>query len=182
MSFMTDSPISNSPIADTPIDSRLTVRVLKVWKKLSGDGLPRRSQIDPKQFEPDWSNCFMIDLDPELSKSRFSYVGNSLSTLAPAKGERQFLSECPEGTLRSLLAPHIQRVVEKREPTSSAGSAQHGGSVILYRTALLPLSEIGYQVDGILAAFIYREVSVQNEFPIAEITPEYGRPKLSVVR
>jgi len=179
---MTDSPTASSPIADTPVDSRLTVRVLQVWKKLAVTGLPRRSQINPKAFEPDWSNCFMIDLDPDVSKSRFAYIGNSLSKLAPAKTERQFFSECPEGTLRNLLASHIQRVVEKKEPTNSAGSAQHGGTVFLYRTALLPLSEIGDQVDGILAAFIYREVSVQNDFPIAEIMPEYGRPKLSVVR
>ena len=89
---MTDTPIADTPITDTPIDSRLTVRVFEVWKKLAADGLPRRSQIDPKEFEPDWSNCFMIDLDPELSKSRFSYVGNSLSDLAPASTERQFLS------------------------------------------------------------------------------------------
>ena len=179
---MTDRPPASFPIADAPIDSRLTVRVLEVWKKLAADGLPRRSQIDPKEFEPDWSNCFMIDLDPELSKSRFSYIGDSLSRFAPAKTERQYLSDCPEGTLRALLAPRIERVVEKREPTNSAGSAQHGGSVILYRTALLPLSETGDQVDGILAAFIYREVSVENEFPVTEVTPEYGRPKLSIVR
>ncbi len=179
---MTDTPTADTPIADTPIDSRLTVRVFEVWKKLAAHGLPRRSQINPKEFEPDWSNCFMIDLDPELSKSRFSYVGNSLSDLAPASTERQFLSECPEGTLHTLLAPHIQRVVERKEPSHSAGSAQHGEAFILYRTVLLPLSEIGDQVDGLLAAFIYREVSVQNELPIAEIIPEIRRTKLSVVR
>ena len=124
----------------------------------------------------------MIDLDPELSKSRFSYVGNSLSDLAPASPQRQYLSECPEGTLRTLLSPHIQRVIEEKEPSHSAGSAQHGETFILYRMVLLPLSEIGDQVDGLLAAFIYREVSVQNELPIDEVIPETGRPKLSVVR
>jgi hypothetical protein len=46
----------------------------------------------------------------------------------------------------------------------------------------LPLSETGNRVDGILAAFIHREVSVKNEIPVDEIMPDYGRPKLSVVR
>lgn len=171
-----------SIMSEISLDSRLTVRVLQVWKKLAGAGLPRRSQIDPRDLEPDWSNCLMIDLDPAISQSRFSYIGKALQDLTSVTFERRSLSEYHGGIFLKLLAPHIPRVIEKKIPVHFAGSAQHNDKDILYRTVLLPLSEIGDQVDGILAGIIYREISVQKDPPVAERLVEHRHGRLSVVK
>jgi len=152
------------------LDSRLTVRVLQVWKELATAGLAKRSQIDPRDFGPDWSNCFVIDLDPIVPQSRFSYVGNALRDLIPVTFEGKTFSELHKETLLKLLNPHILRVMTDKMPVKFAGSAAHDNKDILYRTVLMPLSEIGDQVDGLVAATSYREISVQKELPAAEHT------------
>lgn len=154
-----------NPRTEVSLDSRLTVRVRKVWNKLAAHGIPRRSQIDPRSFGSDWSNCFMIDLSPEVSQSRFGYVGNALKDLTSANMERVTLSELPKDILVNTIIPLIPRVVSDKMPVSFAGLTQHDDKNILYRTILMPLSEGGDQVDGIVAGAMYREVFVQQELP-----------------
>ncbi len=149
-------------------ERRLTTRVHTVWKKIAGGGYPRRSQIDPREFGNDWSNCMMIDLDQVTARSRFAYLGNSLRDPTWPTFDRQPISECLQGTLLELVTRHIQRVTVKKSPISFGGSARHDESEILYRTVLLPLSENGERIDGILAAIAYREITVAEEVPLAE--------------
>jgi hypothetical protein len=149
-------------------ERRLTTRVHAVWKKIAGGGYPRRSQIDPRDFGTDWSNCMMIDLDQVTARSRFAYLGNALRDPTWPTFDRQAISECLDGTLLELVTRHIQRVTVKKQPVSFGGSARHDESEILYRTVLLPLSEHGDRIDGILAAIAYREVTVAEELPLTE--------------
>lgn len=153
---------------ESQLDSRLTVRVLRVWKELAAAGLPKRSQVDPRDFGADWSNCVMIALNPIVAKSRFSYVGSGLQTFISVPYKRKTFAKLQEETLLKLLNQHIPQVVADKMPLKFADSAQHNGKSILYRTVLLPLSEIGKQVDGILAGLTYREVSVEKQLPAAE--------------
>jgi hypothetical protein len=149
-------------------DRRLTTRVLKVWKKIAGANFPRRSQIDPSELSTDWSHCMMIDLDQTLQRSRFSHVGNALRDSSWPTFDRQCIAECLEGTLLELVAKHLPEVLEKEKPVAFAGSATHEGDDILYRTILLPLSENGKEIDGVLAAIGYREVVVAQEIPLSD--------------
>jgi hypothetical protein len=149
-------------------ERRLTTRVHAVWKKIAGGGHPRRSQIDPRDFGGDWGNCMMIDLDQVTSRSRFAYLGNALRDPTWPTFDRQPISECLEGTLLELVTRHIPRVTVKKAPVSFGGSAHHDESEILYRTVLLPLSENGDRIDGILAAIAYREITVAEEVPLTE--------------
>jgi hypothetical protein len=153
-------------MTDTASDRRLTTRVLAVWKGIAANGFPRRSQIDPRDFGADWSNCLMIDLDPVASRSRFSHVGNALRDPTWPTFDRQSVAECLEGTLLELIARHIPQVTAKRKPIDFDGSAIHDDGDILYRTVLLPLSETGKVIDGVLAAIVYREVSVAEALPL----------------
>jgi hypothetical protein len=150
------------------IDRRLVVRVHNVWKKIAGERAPRRSQIDPREFGVDWSSCVLVDLDPVPSRSRFSHVGDTLRDPTWPVFDRQPVSECLEGTLLELITRHIPRLAVKKKPVSFGGSAMHNENDILYRTILLPLSENGEQVDGILAAVAYREVTAEQEIPVSD--------------
>ena len=151
-----------------PTERRLIVRVHTVWKKIAGGGMPRRSQIDPREFGADWANCMLIDVDPVPSRSRFSHVGENLRDPTWPTFDRQCVAECLEGTLLELVTQHISKLTVKRKPVSFGGSAVHDDGNILYRTTLLPLSETGDKIDGILAAVAYREVSVAQEIALAE--------------
>ncbi len=149
-------------------ERRLTTRVHAVWKKIAGSGYPRRSQIDPRDFGNDWPNCMMVDLDQVTARSRFAYLGNALRDPTWPTFDRQPISECLEGTLLELVTRHIPRVAVKKSPVSFGGSARHDEGEILYRTVLLPLSENGERIDGVLAAIAYREVTVAEEVPLTE--------------
>ena len=152
-------------------ERRLTTRVLTIWKKLAGHGFPKRSQVDPRDFGSDWAHCMMIDVDKVAANSRFSHVGNALRDSTWPTFDRQCVSECLEGSLLELVTRHIGRVAEKKKPVSFGGSASHEDGDILYRTILLPLSEAGSKIDGILAAVAYREVSVAHEISLADNLP-----------
>jgi hypothetical protein len=150
-------------------ERRLTTRVLSVWKKIAGKGFPRRSQVDPRAFGSDWGYCLMIDVDDVPVNSRFSHVGHALRDSTWPTFDRQSVSECLKGSLLELVTRHIPRVTEKRKPISFGGPASHEDGDILYRTILLPLSETGDKIDGVLAAVAYREVTVEHEIPMPEI-------------
>ena len=106
-----------------PTERRLIVRVHTVWKKIAGSGMPRRSQIDPRDFGTDWSNCMLIDLDPVATRSRFSHVGENLRDPTWPTLDRQCVAECLDGTLLELVTRHISKLTVKRKPVSFGGSA-----------------------------------------------------------
>jgi len=156
-------------------ERRLTARVHAVWKKIAGTGLPRRSQIDPADFSLDWPNCLMIDVDQVPLRSRFSFVGVALRDPSWPTFDRQSIAECLDGSLLELVTRHIARVAVTRNPISFGGTAVHDETSILYRTVLLPLSETGDRVDGVLGAIGFREVSLSlgdAEHPTAN---DHGR-------
>ena len=113
----------------------------------------------------------MIDIAPELRRSRFSHVGSALRDASWPTFDRQCLSECLEGTLLELVTRHVPRLLQANKPVSTGGAAVHEESNILYRTILLPLSESGHQIDGVLAAVGYREVAATADISV-DIRPD----------
>lgn len=148
-------------MTSTSAERRLTARVHAVWKRLAGNGLPRRSQIDSADFGLDWANCLMIDVDDKVpERSRFAYVGIALRDPTWPTFDRQCISECLDGSLLELVTRHVPRVAATRNPISFGGTAVHDEASIVYRTVLLPLSETGERVDGVLGVIAFREVAV----------------------
>jgi hypothetical protein len=139
-------------------DRRLVMRVLARWRAIAGGrGLPRRSQIDPRRFGQDWANCLLVDVDPLPRHSRLAFVGERLRDPTGPAFDRQRLDECLENTLLHSATAQIDRVVAEREPVAE-GVSTHVGAPVLYRSILLPLSEDGRWIDGVLGAANCREV------------------------
>jgi hypothetical protein len=139
-------------------DRRLVMRVLAQWQTLAaGRGMPRRSQIDPRRFGLDWGSCLLIDVDPEPQHSRLAFIGERLRDPTGPAFERQRLDECLEDTLLYSATAEIERVVAERAPVAE-GVATHEGAAVLYRSILLPLSEDGRRIDGVLGAANCRDV------------------------
>src|SRR5690349_24861863 len=145
-------------------EQRLIMRVLAQYHGLCrGTGMPRRAQINPALFGRDWAHCLLVDLDPHLEASRFSYIGDKLGDPAWPAFERQTLADCGENTLLHAATAYASRVLARRLPISRSGIGLHHETPILYRSILLPLSESGTDVDGLLGAANFREIPVREE-------------------
>jgi hypothetical protein len=141
------------------LERRLTARVEKEWRGFSGATYPRRSDIDRVKFGNDWDFCFIVDLADNTMDSRFSYVGTALREFGSPIFDRQRISECADGCLLKLAAKEIVKLKERKRPSVTSGKAVHEEVEILYRAILLPLSENGQTIDGVLGAIGYREVA-----------------------
>ena len=147
-------------------DRRLTMRVLARWRSLAeGRRFPRRSQLDPLLFGQDWSSCLLIDVHPRMEQSRLAFVGDALRDPAWPHFERQRIAECLTDTLLQLATSKIPEVVARGAPIGFGGPATYNEAQILYRAILLPLSESGEEIDGMLGAVSYREVAERDEVP-----------------
>jgi hypothetical protein len=146
-------------------EQRLVLRVLAQWRGLCGaKSLPRRSQIDPQVFGPDWSNCLLVDVDPARpERSRFAYVGERFRDPSWPTLERQSIAECRENTLLHVSTFYLARVVAKSVPISTGGVGIHLGVPIIYRSILMPLSEGGSRIDGLLGAANFREIPATED-------------------
>ncbi len=149
----------NHPVRAMEREQRLTMRVLAHWRAFAaGNEFPRRAQIDAQRIGQDWSYCLMIDLDPDLARSRFSFVGDQLRDPSWPIFERQYVTDCLENTLLHLATSYLDRVVSRRSAISAGGTGIHLGTPIIYRSILMPLSEGDGRIDGIFGAANYREI------------------------
>jgi len=108
----------------------------------------------------------MIDIAPELRRSRFSHVGSALRDASWPTFDRQCLAECLDGSLLELVTRHVPRLLQANKPVTAGGQAVHEEINILYRTVLLPLSEGGHHIDGVLAAVGYREIAATADISV----------------
>ena len=147
-------------------ERRQSLRVLAVWRSIAAGGFPRRSQIDPGLFGSDWANCLMIDVDPVVERSRIAFLGENLRDPTWPTFERQCIAECPDGTLLQLATRGIAELVAKGAPIGRGGPALYYENPILYRSILLPLSEAGATIDGVLGVVNFREMAAgENAAP-----------------
>jgi hypothetical protein len=140
------------------IDRRLVKRVLARWQDMVEEGrFPRRSQIVPDMFGEDWANCFIVDIDPDLGRSRLAFVGETIRDPAWASVDGKSIGDCGDGTVIRLAVTRIPSLLKRRAPINFGGYAMHAEGHISYRSILLPLAEDGQTIDGVLAAINYRE-------------------------
>ncbi|HEV2545993.1 MAG TPA: hypothetical protein VGU20_01520 [Stellaceae bacterium] len=163
-------------------EQRLIMRILAQYRGLCrGTGLPRRAQINPALFGRDWAYCLLVDLDPHLEASRFAYIGDKLGDPTWPAFERQTLADCGENTLLHAATAYVPRVLARRLPISRSGIGLHHETPILYRSVLLPLSESGAAIDGLLGAVNFREIPVREEVhPLGPQTADVAQTAMSV--
>jgi hypothetical protein len=127
-------------------ERRLVWRVLRHWTEMvSGRGCPRRDEIDPWMLGEDWANCLMIAVQSPVELSHFITVGANVA-----------VALCPKNTLAGVLLSHLPRVLSARRCLIIEGGATLRNVPILFRSALLPLSEDGMAIDHVLGAVNHR--------------------------
>jgi len=127
-------------------ERRLVWRVLRHWEEMvGGRSCPRRDEIDPWMLGEDWANCLLIAVQSPVELSHFIIVGENLA-----------VALCPKDTLAGVLLSHLPRVLSARRCVIVEGGATLRGAPILFRSALLPLSEDGTAIDHVLVAANHR--------------------------
>ena len=127
-------------------ERRLVWRVLRHWTEMvSGRGCPRRDEIDPWMLGEDWANCLLIAVQSPVELSHFISVGENLA-----------VALCPKDTLAGVLLSHLPRVLSAGRCLIIEGGATLDGAPILFRSALLPLSDDGMAIDHVLGAANHR--------------------------
>jgi hypothetical protein len=129
-----------------PNERRLVERVLHHWTKAAaGKRFPRLNEIDAWVVGNDWANCLVISVQSPVELSHFVVAG-----------ERLAVALCARDTLAGLLLSHLPPVLSARRCLIVEGVATLRGVPILYRAALLPLSDDGIAIDHVLGAANYR--------------------------
>ena len=127
-------------------ERRLVERVVRHWTKAAaGKPFPRLDEIDGWMVGEDWANCVVIAAQSPVELSHFVVAGENLA-----------VALCARDTLAGLLLSHLPPVLSARRCLIVEGEATLRGMPILYRAALLPLSDDGDAIDHVLGAANHR--------------------------
>lgn len=143
------------------MERRLVVRLMHYWRSLGDiDGFPRRSDIDPEAIADMWPHCALLDVSGKETDPEFVYVGSALTARAGAELTGRLLSSAAPDSLVSKGFSYFGQVLDRKVPISFGGEFADGRGVkILYRSIILPLSQDGSDITGLLAAVNCREVT-----------------------
>jgi hypothetical protein len=157
-------------------ERRLVWRVLRHWTELTRGGrFPRREEIERWMMGGDGANCLLTEVASPIELSYFVSVGVNLA-----------VALCSTDTLAGVLLSFIPQVVSAGRGLMINGVATLHGVGILYRSALLPLSEDGATIDHVLGATSYRSLrrnealSTQVNFrrlPMVPLKGQHRRPR-----
>ncbi|MBT5047564.1 MAG: PAS domain-containing protein [Rhodospirillaceae bacterium] len=145
------------------VERRLVLRLLGHWRKLCGDReFPCFSDLDPAEIPDIWLNSFVIELSGDRAVPVFRAMGDTLVENSGSSLIGRPVADAPAGTLCGVAIAYIDEVLAKEVPVSRGGEfARQDGTKVLYRSVLLPMSDDGETISGILGAANCRAVVVE---------------------
>jgi hypothetical protein len=142
------------------MERRLVLRLLSHWRTLLDDRrFPSFADLEPAVIPEIWANSFVLEVFDDGEEPVFRAVGDELSDYAgfPLVGRRP--SELPSETLPAVSVAYIDEVLEKGVPISRGGQFyKDDGIKVLYRSIILPMSDDGETISGLLGAANCREI------------------------
>ena len=144
------------------LERRLVLRLLSYWRELGGDRpFPSFADVDPAAIPDMWKCAFVIEVVGHERDPVLRHAGAEIATATPVPLRDLRLSAVPAGTLVGHAVSYVQAVIAKRVPISRGGEftrqGPNGRLRVLYRSILLPMSDDGETVSGILGAANCRE-------------------------
>lgn len=142
------------------LERRLVLRLLSYWRDLCGDRTyPSFANVDPAAIPDMWTWAFVIEVVGHEHDPVLRHVGDSLAGYAPISPVGLKLSALPPETLLRHAVSYVQAVIAKGVPISRGGEFTRQGNIrVLYRSILLPMSDDGTTISGLLGAANCREV------------------------
>ncbi len=143
------------------IERRLVLRLLAHWRELCGErAFPSFADVDPGRMPDMWSDCFVLDFVGHAENPVFRTVGAELADRIDVDLVDKHVTDAPEKTLVSVAVSYAAEVLRKKVPISRGGEFfKPDGVRVLYRSILLPMSDDGETVSGLLGAANCREVN-----------------------
>ena len=142
------------------MERRLVLRLLSHWRTLLDDrGFPSFADLDPTAIPDIWANSFVLEVFDDGSEPVVRAAGEELADYVgfPLVGTR--LADLPANTLPAVSVAYIDEVLEKGVPISRGGEFhKDDGLKVLYRSIILPMSDDGETISGLLCAANCREV------------------------
>jgi hypothetical protein len=120
----------------------------------------------------DWTNSLLVAVRSPIERSHFVVVGDNLLSEGSRLLDGAAVALCPRNTLVYVLLSLVPQVLSARCCLIAEGVATHQGVAILYRSALLPLSEDGVAIDHMLGAANYRAL-LAGEAPTTQPIPTH---------
>ncbi len=141
-------------------ERRLVLRLLAYWRSLQeGEEFPPRSAINVTDIADLWKDAFILDTRESPDDPVFRFFGDALSHRCGETLIGRHISEVPPNCLASVAVEYAGVVLERRAPMSRGGEfTEADGIRTLYRSILLPLSDDGETITGILGAANCREL------------------------
>lgn len=141
------------------LERRLVLRLLSYWRGLCDDDrLPSFAAVDPHAMDDMWPSCFVLDVAGHESDPVFRQVGTAFAAHSPCDLIGRRVSEALENTLVHASVSYVQQVIAKAVPISRGGEFhKEDGTRVLYRSIVLPMSDDGETVSGLLCAANCRE-------------------------
>jgi hypothetical protein len=147
------------------LERRLVLRLLSYWRDLCGARTyPSFADIDPASIPDMWNWAFVLEVAGHDADPVLRHVGPSLAATASAPVIGLRLSSLPKETLICHAVSYVQAVIAKGVPISRGGEFMRDGNMrVLYRSILLPMSDDGATISGLLGAANCREVSGEGQ-------------------
>lgn len=144
------------------MERRLVLRLLSYWRSLlrGGEAMPSFLAVDPSSMEDIWPHCFVLDVVGHEADPVFRQVGASFAAHSPIDLVGRRVSEAREGSLVHASVSYVHEIIAKAVPVSRGGEfRKQDGTRVLYRSIVLPMSDDGSAVSGLLCAANCREAS-----------------------
>ncbi|WP_282609564.1 hypothetical protein [Pelagibius sp. Alg239-R121] len=150
-------------IPNKSTERRLVLRVLEYWQALRGDrDFPAAAAFDDRVLGDDWAWSLVIGLGAGPDNAEFKHVGDNLRTPDWSAGADLLVKDCPRPSLLGAAVEYMPRVLDRQVPISIGSELNVAGTMILYRSILLPLSNDGTVIDGLLGAANFRPIGTNE--------------------
>lgn len=146
------------------LERRLVLRLLAHWRSLCEERrFPSFADLDPDEIPDIWPFSFVLEVLDDGEEPVFRAVGDELAACTGVPLANLRASEAPAGTLPAVAISYVDEVLAKGVPISRGGEFHKaGGTKVLYRSILLPMSDDGETISGILGAANCREVEEES--------------------
>lgn len=145
-------------------EKRLVLRLLGIWRAACRDDCyPSSADMEAERVDDIWDHGFVLDLTDPEGGPIFREAGPAFAAHAADAGVplRDLpVDRAPQATLVANALCCLDEVMHKRVPVSHGGKfVDRAGNEILYRTILLPLSDDGETMTGLMGAANCRKVA-----------------------
>ncbi|MBK1698912.1 PAS domain-containing protein [Rhodovibrio salinarum] len=134
-------------------DERLA-QTLRVWRSLCGNRFaPRRDEIQPFDFRQMLGRLALVDvLEGKSGDARYRYrlMGTQLVAQDTIDLTGKTLCAYPIAEQRLIVRANFDQVLETRKPVYREDTRQDGARNNTYARLVLPLSEDGENVTGLM--------------------------------